>query len=190
MSIVVKARICRQCGVEFQGGPRAWYCPSCRKKRSSEADARYKKNKRAGKTIIIGETIRKCEVCGEPFIMMAARQRYCKQCAPDAIKSVDNDQGREYMAAERANPERNEILKARKRFSSKKTAKEIGGVKMNTKIHDARVSAGLQIKQVADMLEAPYRTIQNWDLGNRNPPAWIEKIIIEKIQSIEKATGK
>ena len=64
------------------------------------------------------------------------------------------------------------------------------GVKMNTKIHDARVSAGLQIKQVADMLEAPYRTIQNWDLVNRNPPAWIEKIIIEKIQSIEKATGK
>lgn len=129
MSIVVKERICRQCGVAFQGGPRAWYCPSCRKNRSSEADARHKRNKRAGKTIIIGETIRKCEVCGEPFIMMAARQRYCKQCAPDAIKSVDNDQGREYMAAERANPERNEILKARKRVSSKKITKEISGVK-------------------------------------------------------------
>ena len=60
------------------------------------------------------------------------------------------------------------------------------GVKMSNKMHDARVSAGLQIKQVADMLEAPYRTIQDWDLGNRKPPSWIEKIIIDKI----KATGK
>jgi rubrerythrin len=27
---VIRTRTCRQCGKEFQGGPRAWYCPECR----------------------------------------------------------------------------------------------------------------------------------------------------------------
>lgn len=120
MSIVVKKRICRQCGAAFQGGPRARYCPSCREKRASEALARHRQNKRAGKTINIGETVRKCEICGEPFIMVAARQRYCERCAPAAIKAADNARGREYMAAERADPERNEILKDRKRVGMRK----------------------------------------------------------------------
>ena len=120
MSVIIKNRTCRQCGAEFQGGPRAWYCPACREKRAAEALARHRQNKRAGKTIKIGETVRKCEVCGEPFIMMSARQRYCERCAPAAIKAADNARGREYMAAERADPERNEILKARKRVGMRK----------------------------------------------------------------------
>lgn len=120
MRVVVKERICRQCGISFMGGPRAWYCPECREKRKEEAQHRYKSNKRAGKTIVIGETVRKCAVCGEQFIMMSAQQKYCKQCADDAIKAVDNAQGRKYMSAERAIPERNEILKERKRLGPKK----------------------------------------------------------------------
>ena len=29
MAVVIKDRVCRQCGAVFQGGPRAWYCPEC-----------------------------------------------------------------------------------------------------------------------------------------------------------------
>lgn len=42
---------------------------------------------------------------------------------------------------------------------------------------------GLNIKQTAELLGAPYRTVWNWFKGISQPPAWIERLIIEKIQS-------
>lgn len=38
-----------------------------------------------------------------------------------------------------------------------------------------------KIKEIADILGAPYRTIQDWDSGTQKPLEWIEKIIIENI---------
>lgn len=29
---VVRLRTCRECGSQFYGGPRAWYCPECRER--------------------------------------------------------------------------------------------------------------------------------------------------------------
>lgn len=55
-----------------------------------------------------------------------------------------------------------------------------------TRIREVRQKKGLQIKEIADMLGAPYRTIQDWDSGARKPPEWIEKIIIEKIEKYVK----
>lgn len=55
-----------------------------------------------------------------------------------------------------------------------------------TKIREVRQKKGLQIKEIADMLSAPYRTIQDWDSGARKPPEWIEKIVIEKIKKYKK----
>ena len=43
--------------------------------------------------------------------------------------------------------------------------------------------AGLNVKQTAELLGAPYRTVQNWFSGKSQPPAWIERLVIEKIQS-------
>ena len=91
---VVRDRICRQCGKVFPGGPRAWYCPECRALREKECNRRHRQRLRAGKTDKIGETIRKCKVCGEPFIIRSARQIYCEKCAPDAVKQVDRVQSR------------------------------------------------------------------------------------------------
>ena len=36
---------------------------------------------------------------------------------------------------------------------------------MDNEIKKAREEAGLTIKELADLLGAPYRTIQNWNLG-------------------------
>ena len=50
-------------------------------------------------------------------------------------------------------------------------------------INVASKKAGLSVKQTADLLGAPYRTVQNWFLGKHTPPPWVERLVVEKIQS-------
>lgn len=47
----------------------------------------------------------------------------------------------------------------------------------------AAKKAGLNIKQTADLLGAPYRTVQNWFNGERRPAPWLEKLIVKEIQA-------
>ena len=37
------------------------------------------------------------------------------------------------------------------------------------KVREARERAGLTIKQLADLLGAPYRTVQDWNAGKSKP---------------------
>lgn len=50
-------------------------------------------------------------------------------------------------------------------------------------IRKAREAAGMSIRELSILLSAPYRTVQNWDNGTRKPPAWLAKLIVEKIES-------
>ena len=50
-------------------------------------------------------------------------------------------------------------------------------------IKAVRESKGWNIKELADYLNAPYRTIQDWNSGKVKPPKWIQDIIVEKIYS-------
>lgn len=50
-------------------------------------------------------------------------------------------------------------------------------------IKAAREAAGLTIKGMAELLGAPYRTVQNWDNGTRKPPEWLARLVIEKIKN-------
>lgn len=108
---VIRVRTCRQCGCEFRGGPRAWYCPGCREQRRLERDRKFQQNKRAG---ISSErplgSIDHCEICGKEYIVKSARQRYCPDCAPGASKEADRKQGIEHYADMKSinNPIRNE----------------------------------------------------------------------------------
>ena len=43
--------------------------------------------------------------------------------------------------------------------------------------------AGLNIKQTAELLGAHYRTVQSWFNGTRQPPAWLERLIVKEIQA-------
>lgn len=92
----LRVRVCKQCGQKFDGGPRAWYCPECRYYRREEQSKRYKQNKRLGKSAVIGKTVRICTVCGNKFVIASANQKYCKGCAPEAIKQKDAEQGAAY----------------------------------------------------------------------------------------------
>ncbi|HBT80268.1 MAG: type II toxin-antitoxin system HicB family antitoxin [Selenomonas sp.] len=53
----------------------------------------------------------------------------------------------------------------------------------NNPIKYAREQAGLNIKALADLLGAPYRTVQDWNAGRRMPPKWMQALIVEKIEA-------
>ena len=53
----------------------------------------------------------------------------------------------------------------------------------NNPIKYARKKAGLNIKNLAALLGAPYRTVQEWNAGRRLPPAWAQRLIVEKIEA-------
>ena len=53
----------------------------------------------------------------------------------------------------------------------------------NNSIKYARKKAGLNMKKLADLLGAPYRTVQDWNAGRRMPPDWVQRLIIEKIEA-------
>lgn len=56
-----------------------------------------------------------------------------------------------------------------------------------SKIKEARIAAGLSQKKMSQMLEVPVRTIQDWEGGKRQPPAYVEKLIIEKLEQLKNA---
>ena len=53
----------------------------------------------------------------------------------------------------------------------------------NNPINYARKKAGMNIKQLAALLDAPYRTVQEWNAGRRMPPKWVQNLIVDKIQA-------
>lgn len=48
-------------------------------------------------------------------------------------------------------------------------------------IGEARKSVGMSRRDVAEWLEIPYRTLTNWENGERTCPTYVEKLIVEKI---------
>ena len=55
---------------------------------------------------------------------------------------------------------------------------------MDSKILEARKSAGLSRKQVTDLMFIPSRTLENWETGKTQVPAWAEKLVCEKLLQI------
>ena len=48
-------------------------------------------------------------------------------------------------------------------------------------IEEARKQQGMCRREVSEWLEIPYRTLTNWENGERSCPDYIEKLIVEKI---------
>ncbi len=68
------------------------------------------------------------------------------------------------------------------RLDTEAYAKEMEKYNANP-IKYAREKKGWNLKQLADFLHAPYRTMQDWNSGEHFPPRWIQEIIVEKIYS-------
>lgn len=54
------------------------------------------------------------------------------------------------------------------------------------KIEEARRAAGLTMKKMSDLLEIPYRTVQNWENGVSTPPPYVERLVIRELERIRK----
>lgn len=103
---VLRERTCKSCGNSFVGGPRAWYCPTCRKERQNDL-----KRKRGGKTARPLGSIDICQICGNEYIVNSARQKYCPICADEAMKETVRIHKRQYMAEnkEKMDPHKKEM---------------------------------------------------------------------------------
>ena len=49
-------------------------------------------------------------------------------------------------------------------------------------IKEARIKHGLTQQQVSDLTGVPFRSIQNWELGVRKCPDYVEKMVVTMIE--------
>lgn len=106
---MLQQRICQQCGRSFEGGPRAYYCPSCRAERQREQNAEFQRRKRKGNYRPLG-SIDKCEQCGKDYVVEGGQQRFCPDCQPIHAKEYDRETAIEFYHnnKDRINPVRNQ----------------------------------------------------------------------------------
>ena len=50
-----------------------------------------------------------------------------------------------------------------------------------SKIKEARLRAGLSRAEMSKQFDIPARTIEDWESGRRKPPAYVEKLIVDKL---------
>jgi len=104
-------RICREasCGRSFKGGPRAYYCPSCRAERQRQQKADNKRKKRLGLVRAIGSTDT-CERCSKLYTVNGGNQRFCPECQPIHAAQHDRETSITFYHdnKDRTNPPRNE----------------------------------------------------------------------------------
>lgn len=107
---MIQTRTCRKtsCGRSFQGGPRAYYCPTCRAERQRIAGAASKARARKGLTRKIG-SIDTCERCGKDYNVNAPLQRFCQDCQPVHALEYDRETSLPFYHdnKEKINPVRN-----------------------------------------------------------------------------------
>lgn len=108
----MRARQCHTCGVDFLGGPRAWYCPVCRQDRKRRAVAEYRARRRAGRTRPLG-TQDRCERCGAPYLVVSSLQRFCPACQP--IHRREHDRLRHFAHRDRYRLQRRQRRQARRK---------------------------------------------------------------------------
>ncbi|WP_462256590.1 helix-turn-helix domain-containing protein [Dialister invisus] len=51
------------------------------------------------------------------------------------------------------------------------------------RIKAARLAAGLSQREMSELLRIPKNTITGWEQGRRTPPEYVERLIIEKLNS-------
>lgn len=89
---VLRTRVCKSCDCNFLGGPRAWYCPECRRNRTR---VRVQMHKRNGPKRLLGSTDI-CQACGGEYVVEGGLQKYCKACADKEVKKTDAAQSLQY----------------------------------------------------------------------------------------------
>lgn len=53
-----------------------------------------------------------------------------------------------------------------------------------SQIREARLAAGLTQEAMAEKLDIPKRTIQDWEADKRTPPQYVERLVIAELARI------
>lgn len=56
------------------------------------------------------------------------------------------------------------------------------------KLKDARKAADLTQHGMADRMLIPFRTIQQWEGGQRTPPPYVQRFVLNELESLAKPT--
>lgn len=56
---------------------------------------------------------------------------------------------------------------------------------MANKFKAAREAAGLTQAAMAERMEIPLRTIQDWERGKRTPPLYVERFVLRELKELE-----
>ncbi len=62
-------------------------------------------------------------------------------------------------------------------------------MKLGCTLIELRTSIGMNRREFAEYFEIPYRTIQDWELGNRKMPEYLVRLMRYKVQ-IENEKGQ
>ena len=54
------------------------------------------------------------------------------------------------------------------------------------KLRAARTAAGLTQQGMADRMLIPKRTIENWEGGQRTPPPYLQRVVLNELESLKK----
>ncbi len=54
------------------------------------------------------------------------------------------------------------------------------------KLKAARKAAGMTQQGMADRMLIPFRTIQQWEGGQRTPPAYVQRFVLNELESMKK----
>lgn len=63
-------------------------------------------------------------------------------------------------------------------------------IRKRSMIKKKREELGISRAELSRRLEIPMRTLQNWEIGENNPPKWAEKLILEKLENMKKEGEK
>ena len=50
----------------------------------------------------------------------------------------------------------------------------------------ARAATGLSQQKLADQTLIPLRTIQKWEIGERTPPAYVQRFVLNELNGMKK----
>ena len=54
------------------------------------------------------------------------------------------------------------------------------------KLKESRGAAGLTQQAMADRMEIPKRTIEDWERGIRTPPAYVQRFVLNELRDLAK----
>lgn len=156
----IRSRVCRECGQTFQGGPRAWYCPECRAERKKEQKHRYQT---AGAVRPIGSTD-VCARCGQEYTVSNGLQKYCPDCADEAIRAVVAAHKREYNRT--VEMPRRRIRREQARIPAHGLRNTLSVTEL---LDNARNVLHLSQRDIATICRADPSAVCRWYAGDRRP---------------------